>query len=119
MRNTFYFKQDAWYKDRLVEFRFPDNWQIQEFKPNTPPVIDTEQIRSKIIKSDAGKDIGDLYKRTMKVLLIGDDITRPTRTDILLPVLLEVLHSLGMKKRMYQYFLHQVHMITCHLMKQY
>ena len=98
MSNIFQIKQDAWYKDRIVEFRFPDNWKIQEFKLNTPPALDTEQIRSKIITSDAGKNINDLYEIGMKVLLICDDTTRPTRTDILLPILLEVLYGIGMKR---------------------
>ncbi len=98
MENTINLKHGAWYKDAPVTYNFPENWDVEIFSVKKSPVLDIRQVRSNIDNPVGAEKIRILAKPGMKVLLISDDIVRPTRTDIVIPVLIEMLLEAGVRK---------------------
>jgi len=85
------------YKDDKVEVRVPRENLLYAIKPEDFPGLKDE--RTSIIES-LRKPIASspLYERVrigMKVVIIADDITRPTPRERIIPVLLDELNQAG------------------------
>ncbi|MCK5135108.1 MAG: DUF2088 domain-containing protein [Bacteroidales bacterium] len=95
MKNSIDIRQRAWFGDDRVTIDFPEEWDVQIFSPPEMEALHESEIRRKI-ESPIGFDSLDmLVLPGKKVLIICDDISRPTRTDLILPVLLGILEERG------------------------
>lgn len=88
------------YGERYVSFEISKRNLSAVLVPETTPGAQTsEEIRKKVeeaLNHPIGtKKISDLVKRGDKVVIVADDITRPTPTDKLLPPLLDELNKAG------------------------
>jgi nickel-dependent lactate racemase len=83
----------AWYGDELIIYKFPDNWELKVFSPKTQPVLNELQIQQKIMNPIGSEPLSSILKPNMKICIISDDISRPTRTDIIIPLLIKILKS--------------------------
>ncbi len=98
MKNSFQLKHSAWYKDSPVTYNFPGNWDISMFTVKESPVLSSEQIVGRIENPVGAERISVMARPGMKVLIITDDIVRPSRTDIVLPILIDLLIGNGIRK---------------------
>lgn len=86
----------AWYGDREERLEFPKGWEVEvanparELKP-----LDDDDIRGFLAESIGGKPIHELAQGKKRVAVVIDDLTRPTPTDQLLPLLIEELCRAG------------------------
>ena len=89
----------AWYEDREVVYSFPDSWTLRVFSPQSQKTIDERQIYNSI-QTPIGRAplFADLKPHT-KVCILSDDISRPTRTDLIIPVLLQILRESGVQEK--------------------
>ncbi|MGD9900497.1 MAG: lactate racemase domain-containing protein, partial [Calditrichaceae bacterium] len=97
MKNAISCRQNAWYGDDKISYRFPANWNISVFSPKNTIKLSDDDIFTKIQNPLGCLPLSKQLKPGMKVLIISDDITRPTRTDIIIPVLLNILKNAGIR----------------------
>ncbi len=99
MKNLIELKQGVWVRDRLWYLEFPDQWSIEVFSHKDSSVLEEPEITGKINNPVGTDRLASMVKPGMKILIICDDISRPTRTDQLLPVLINLLEESGVEKR--------------------
>lgn len=85
----------AWYGDQEIVYSFPDKWTIQVFSPKPCKTIDERQMYEKIQNPIGCTPLSSYLKPGMRVCIVSDDISRPTRTDLIVPILLQILHESG------------------------
>ncbi|MCK5669965.1 DUF2088 domain-containing protein, partial [Candidatus Bathyarchaeota archaeon] len=87
----------CWYDDKPLELTFPDEWKVhlckvasEDATPMTP-----EQIKAAIASPLGQKPLAKLAEKAEEVVIIFDDMTRPTKTFQYTPFILETLHKAG------------------------
>jgi len=90
--------QCAWFGDDRVTIDFPENWDIHLFSPDDAEALSESEIRSRIESPVGFEDQSMVVDPVARVLIICDDISRPTRTDLILPLLLTMLLEQGIEK---------------------
>jgi hypothetical protein len=95
LNNIIKSRTKAWYGDEEVVYKFPSNWELEVFSPETQPELNETQIQQMIMNSIGCEPLTQLLKPGMKICIISDDISRPTRTDLIIPILFKVLKSIG------------------------
>jgi len=83
-------------KDELT-FELPDENVIWELYPNDLPAVrdEREAIREALENPIGTEKLEKLVKRGMKVVIIADDLTRPTPRKRIIPILLDELNRIG------------------------
>lgn len=96
----FELQQNAWFGNEPVKIEFPDNWDVtyHGIKGDELPALTKEQIREKINKPYGMPPLRELAKGRNEVVIVFDDISRGTPTQIMAEVVLEELHAAGIKK---------------------
>jgi len=86
----------AWYEDGEERLTFPSSWEVQVAMPEHQPVeLADDEIRSRLAQPIGTAALAELARGKRRVVLASDDLTRPTPTDRLLPILLGVLEEAG------------------------
>ncbi|MCP4310634.1 MAG: DUF2088 domain-containing protein [Bacteroidetes bacterium] len=98
MKNSIEFMQCAWFGDDRVTIDFPENWDIHLFSPDETDALNETEIQSKLESPVDSESLKTIVAPNASVLIICDDISRPTRTDLILPQLLKMLLELGIEK---------------------
>lgn len=87
----------CWYDDKPLELSFPEEWNVhlckvasEDATPLTP-----EQIKATINNPIGQKPLAKLAESAEEVVIIFDDMTRPTKTFQYTPFILETLHKAG------------------------
>ena len=85
------------YKDSVIEVEVPQGNLLYAIKPeNFPGLVDEKaSIRQSLQKPISSAPLSDQVKPGMKVVIIGDDITRPTPRKRIIPVILDELNRAG------------------------
>ena len=90
----------CWYEDEPLTLTFPDEWKVhkckvasEDAKPMTP-----DEIKAAIHKPIGQKPLEKLAEKAAEVVIIFDDMTRPTKTYQYAPHILETLHKAGIGK---------------------
>lgn len=85
----------AWFGDNVIELDFPSNWRVMVLGDNKIPGLAIEKIKEKM-NDPAGKPALSIIAMTRtKAAIIIDDITRPTPTYVILPLIIEELKKAG------------------------
>lgn len=98
MKNSVQLKKKAWFADEQVTYDFPDNWDLNIFSLKDSELLTTKEIKRNIDHPIGSEKIQTLSRQGMKVLIICDDISRPTRTDLVLPILIDSLLEAGVRR---------------------
>ena len=90
-------KVELIYGSRKIHIDIPDGNVLWELWPNDLPAVDDEEkaIRDAIMDPLGSERLGMLVKPGMKVVIIADDLTRPTPKKRILPVLVNELNEAG------------------------
>ena len=85
----------CWYEDKPLTLTFPDEWKVhrlkvasEDAKPMTP-----EEIKKAIHNPIGQKPLEKLAEKAEEVVIIFDDMTRPTKTYQYTPYILKTLHK--------------------------
>jgi len=92
MKNVF-LPQFPWDNSRMVNFKFPDNWQIETYniKGYNKRSLTSDEIEN-IVKNPMGmKPLRELAKNKREAVILFDDISRVTRASEIIPFILEEL----------------------------
>ena len=79
----------AWYGDRQLPLKVPENWDVSVFSPATPPSLSKEQMNIALQNSAGQEPIDKLCKGKNRPLVIVDDLNRPTPANQIMPILLK------------------------------
>jgi lactate racemase len=88
----------AWFGERLNSLSFPDSWELDVIGGPPLPALSDEALLASIRHPVSGPPLVDLARSARSAAIIIDDITRPTPTARLLPLLLEELTRAGMTR---------------------
>jgi lactate racemase len=85
----------AWYGDEKCTLVFPESWDIQLCSMNEGPRLTDIDIRN-VLRDSIGDEAFDaVFRRAKSAAIVVDDITRPTPTKMLLPLVLDQLTTVG------------------------
>ncbi|MEE8421037.1 MAG: lactate racemase domain-containing protein, partial [Dehalococcoidales bacterium] len=91
--------QMPWYGDTELALEFPDSWDVTTCRMNgqDTPKIGDKEIRAAFSNPIGTKRIAELAKGKKDVVILFDDLTRPTRTAELVSYVLEELKEGGIR----------------------
>ena len=91
--------QLLWYQNDEVKLRFPSSWEINVcyMKGHRRPPLTRQQLKDTILNPIGTKQIRKLAKGKKEVVILFDDMTRPTRVAEIVPFVLEELKAAGIK----------------------
>jgi len=86
----------AWYGNEKLELKFPDSWEVSLYKMNgASPIKDTKPIEDALDAPIGTPPIHEVAKSKRDAVIVIDDISRPTRAEKILEVLIPKLNSAG------------------------
>lgn len=86
----------AWNGDRSLELAFPDAWQLEVVGESAGPPLDEAAMRKCLQNPFGSPRLSALARGRKSAAIIIDDISRPTPTADLLPLVLDELEAGGM-----------------------
>ena len=86
-----------WYGNTDLPINFSDDWDVQIYpmKGADAPSLTLEQLKREILSPIDSPPLGELAKGKQSAVIIFDDMTRPTRTYDIAPIVLEELLAAG------------------------
>lgn len=91
--------QFPWYGDTELALEFPDSWEVVVAKMagQDAPKLTKKQIREAFLNPIGTPRIAELARNKKEVVIVFDDLTRPTKLDELVPYVLQELKEGGIK----------------------
>lgn len=95
--NAVTLRTHEWFGDIDETMAFPPDWevQVQYMKGHDSPVLNKNEIRGRIQNPIGTKTLRELAAGKRKVIITFDDLTRPTPTYAVAPLIVEELLSAG------------------------
>ena len=89
----------AWRQPEFLELTFPDLWHISLYKMNgsDAPELKEEEIKKSILNPIGSPKISEIAKDKSNVVIVIDDMTRPTPVSKIIPFVLEELNKRNIK----------------------
>ncbi len=89
----------TWREPEFLELTFPDSWNISLYKMNGSdvPELKEEEIKKSILNPIGAPKISELAKDKSNVVIVIDDMTRPTPVSKIIPYVLEELNKRNIK----------------------
>ncbi len=78
----------AWHGDKSITLDFPDEWEIQVVGNQVLPALSNDAIQRRLLSPIASQTLSDLASKHHHATILIDDLTRPTPTAELLPLIL-------------------------------
>jgi nickel-dependent lactate racemase len=85
----------AWFDDRDLELTFPAGWSVRTCPPADGPDLGDDTILAALRNPIGTPPLRELARGKRAPCIVIDDLSRPTRGDRLLPVLLDELAAAG------------------------
>lgn len=85
----------AWFGDRVIELDFPDNWQVTVLGDENIPSLTIDRIKEKMNEPAGKPGLSIIARNKTRAAIIIDDITRPTPTYVILPLIIAELEKSG------------------------
>ncbi len=97
----FILEQNSWYGDEPVEIELPEGWTVdyQRLPVDQLAPLTGKEIEEKISNPVASKSIRELSENKKEVVILFDDISRPTPIKPLAEAVLKELHAAGIKHK--------------------
>lgn len=92
--------QRLWYDNGTLDIEFPDTWQVElcPMRGAARPALNHTQIEEAIENPIGTARLRDLARGKKRAVIVFDDMTRPTRTYEIAPILLRELLSGGLEE---------------------
>jgi lactate racemase len=85
----------AWYGDEARLLEVPASWRVDVLAPATPAPIGAAEIRAAVENPTGQTPLRESARGKRRPLIVVDDLTRPTPTDLVVPHLLRELEAAG------------------------
>ena len=93
-----YIPWGAWYGDKIRTLSFPENWDVEVCGMQDAIDIGDTNIREALLSSGELNQAIASAPRNKSVVICVDDLSRPTPTYRILPILSNMLQSYGYKR---------------------
>lgn len=89
-----------WYGNTFLEIDLPDDWDVElcPMKGAGRPPLSLEQMEAAVLDPIESRRIRDLARGKKTAVIVFDDMTRPTRTYELAPLVLKELDAAGIHR---------------------
>ncbi len=94
---TFTLPWRAWFGDEQMPVTFPEHWPVEVFAMADAPAMSENAIVAALMRSIDASPISHLGEGKQRVAIAIDDLSRPTPAGLILPALLEMLRSCGLR----------------------
>ena len=88
----------AWYGDLPLELAFPADWSVVVHEPDLPAPLDRDQLLAALRDPVGAPSLASLAAGTRRVVIIVDDLTRPTPVETVLPLVLGEMEAAGTRR---------------------
>jgi lactate racemase len=88
----------AWHGDESCELVFPEAWDVRLCSMTQAAALTNLEIRNAVRNSVGGAGFVALCRQAKNAAIVVDDITRPTPTKVLLPLVLDQLTTAGISR---------------------
>ncbi len=85
----------AWYGDRGLSLPLPPSWEVTVHEPATPPPLTDRGLREALERPAGQPPIRELARGKRRVVIVLDDLSRPTPAGRVLPHVLRQLAEAG------------------------
>jgi len=86
----------AWHGDRSISLEFPEDWNVEVVGESSGPAMDVAAMRQELQSPVGTPSLENLAQSSKSAVIIIDDISRPTPTAEVLPLVLDELEAGGM-----------------------
>jgi len=89
----------GWFGERDFQLAFPSNWVVTERRMagHDRPALSDDQMRAALQNPIGTSRLSELARGKEKVIILFDDLPKPTPTHRIVPFVLEELHAGGIK----------------------
>lgn len=95
MSQTTHIPWKSWFGDELFSLTFPDDWQVTTCAMNDAEALTEQEIEMSFQKPIGTPTIRELARNKKSAAIVIDDISRPTKGESILKVLLRELELSG------------------------
>ena len=85
----------AWHGDSRSYLTFPESWDVQIIGKNPGAALDAASMRERLLQPIGTERLAALARKCASAAIVIDDISRPTPTADLLPLVLDELEEGG------------------------
>jgi nickel-dependent lactate racemase len=94
--NQVQLRTKAWFGDETLTMDFPASWNIVEIGPQDGPALTAAAMNRALTTPIGAPRLAEIAKGKTRAVIIVDDLTRPTPSADLLPLLIKELVEAGM-----------------------
>jgi len=87
----------AWFGDEQINIFFPEHWQVGKLSMQDAPALSKSAIATALMHSIAAPALTQLAQNKRRVVIAIDDLSRPTPSAEILPILLARLQEGGIR----------------------
>ncbi|MEW5989118.1 MAG: nickel-dependent lactate racemase [Chloroflexota bacterium] len=87
----------AWYGDHEIELTFPAGWQVERIAMADAPAAHPDTLRYSLYNPTGAPRLRELAAPGCKVVIVVEDITRPSPTARIIPLVLAELEAGGVR----------------------
>lgn len=84
-----------WYNDRTVTLDFPDSWDVTPIAPSTPEPLSEAELARALDEPVRQPALTELARGRSRVVILVDDLSRPTPAHAVMPLVLDRLAEAG------------------------
>lgn len=88
----------AWYENKIFNLDIPNHWKVNYCRIEDKTALNDKEIREAFEKPVESKRIKDLASNKTKIVILIDDLSRPTQTYRIMPFILEELKRAGIEE---------------------
>lgn len=96
-RLTFKIPWKCWFGNELLDISFPNNWAVRIINMSDAISLDDSTIKQKILNPVSSLRLKKLAKGKKRPVIIIDDLSRPTESYRILPILIKEMLDAGIK----------------------
>ena len=104
-KNSVSVPQGAWHDERDVELHFPEEWKVTicAMEGHDAPGLDESGFRKAFANPIGSRTIKEMAQDKRNVVILFDDMSRPTKTFEIVPFVLEELAAAGVEENNIQF----------------
>jgi len=87
----------SWYGNEIFDLSFPSNWNVKIANMTDAISVDNETIKTNILNPISSPRLKDLAKGKIRPVIIIDDLSRPTESFRIIPIILNEILDAGIK----------------------
>lgn len=105
LKNVVSVPQGAWHDERDVKLHFPEEWTVTvcAMQGHDAPRLDEAGFRKAFANPIGSRTIRELARDKRNVVILFDDMSRPTKTSEIVPFVLEELAAAGVEENNIQF----------------